>query len=147
PAGQHARVHRLDRGGHGGEPRRRRPFGLRGHRATPRPVPRLLAEGRLPARLPDRPRPRRAGRRPTLLRAPHHRASLRRMSPTKENADFTIGLDDSGVLLYAGGATGLVLLDGTGEQAVFWTGLAEHAEDQGLSALAFTEPVIDDPAA
>jgi hypothetical protein len=50
------------------------------------------------------------------------------------------------VTLYAGGTTGLVLLDAESGRAAFWTALAERAEEEGLSALTFATPVDAQPA-
>jgi hypothetical protein len=71
------------------------------------------------------------------------------MSLAAENETFALDLADgrlAHVALFAGGTTGLVLLDSTGEQATFWAALGERAESEGLSALAFAEPVPGEPA-
>jgi hypothetical protein len=48
------------------------------------------------------------------------------------------------VTLFAGGTTGLLLLDTTGREEAFWTALGERVETGGLSALAFAGPVPGD---
>jgi hypothetical protein len=65
------------------------------------------------------------------------------MSLTAENDNLPLAPGERGVSLYAGGTTGFVLLEGTGEQTAFWAALAERAEDEGFSALTFVEPQED----
>jgi hypothetical protein len=70
------------------------------------------------------------------------------MNLAAETDTFRLDLAGEGsvaVMLFAGGTTGLVLLDSAGEQTAFWTSLGELAETDGLSALAFVEPVPGDP--
>jgi len=50
------------------------------------------------------------------------------------------------VLLYAGGTTGLVLLASREPARTFCAGLGEAAEAEGLSALAFADPIPGDAA-
>jgi hypothetical protein len=66
-----------------------------------------------------------------------------------ENGELVLELaagESAGVALFAGGTTGLVLLDSSGARETFWTSLAERAEAEGLSALGFAGPVPGDPA-
>ena len=71
------------------------------------------------------------------------------MSTAVENDDLVLELDageSAGIALFAGGTTGLVLLDSTGGREAFWTSLGERAEGEGLSALGFAGSVPGDPA-
>jgi hypothetical protein len=72
------------------------------------------------------------------------------MSSAVENDHLVLELaegESAGIELFAGGTTGLVLLDSTGGQGAFWTSLGERAEREGLSALGFAGSVPGDPAA
>jgi hypothetical protein len=69
------------------------------------------------------------------------------MSSAVENQDLVLELaegESAGIALFAGGTTGLVLLDSTGGRRAFWMSLGERAEREGLSALGFAGPVPGD---
>jgi pimeloyl-ACP methyl ester carboxylesterase len=71
------------------------------------------------------------------------------MSVAAENDTIALELADGvsvPVALFAGGTTGLVLLDRDGDWRAFWWKLGERAESDGLSALAFADCVPSDPA-